>query len=652
MTCNKRPIGLLALAMMLAVPSLLAAASGDPETEYQRLRQKYPDYPIVSLLQKQEVTITPDQDGVPHLFVRETRVEMILSENGTDLSGGKEYFSGNDEIMKLEAFSLIPDKKKYRKLAVTDFKKTSEFDDALFFDDSYCYQFNYPAAARGVKRYLYSETELKNPYYPIVWMFAGSIPVEHAELTVTMPESVKINFRQFGLDTTAINFEKKRDGKLVVYRWTGSQSKVYDKDVLAPGIRYFKPHVILHIASADGPAGTKNYMGSLDDLTGWLDSKSGQVNQTIAPEIQTLADSITRDLADPMAKVRAIYKWVQNNIKYIAIEDGEHGWVPREAALVLQRRYGDCKDKSSLLTALLTASGEKASLVTVGTRELPYKYSEFPSISCANHMVGAWWHNGKPYILDGTSRNNKLEDVPASIQGKECVLRDENGRYLIYKIPVAPASANLQRDSIALLVSGNLLTGKGNSTLTGEIKTIRIYQLERKPKDKQQLLWSKAIYSASDKLALTELSVSDLTELNSPLQTQFGFELPDYLVRQGNQIFVNMNIERDLGLLKVEPDRVLPIEVEYAMEHVIVCRLQLPDNTRVSYLPEPVAFDHPQFGFSHRYELIGREVVFTSHVHIDTLLIEGADIGELRKMVEGLKKAYRQTVALTEEQPD
>ncbi len=649
MKSTKTNFSFATILLLAFLPFFAIAGNDDPEKEFKLLKKKYPDYPIVSLLHKLEVTILPDKNGVPVMHIKEVSVEMIMSENGTDLSASKEYFNNQTIVKKLKAYSLVPVENKYKKIPVSDFKKSSEFDDYLFYDDTYCYSFNFPAVAKGVKRYTYCETEVTNPYYPLSYFFAGYMPCDRAELTIVAPESIQLNFKLFGLDTNTVEHWRSQKGKLITYEWTSSQPKVSDKDVLAPGFRYFRPHLIMHIASSVSATDTTHYMGSLEDLYHWLDEKSGHVNQTITPEIISLADSITQGISDTTEKVRAIYKWVQNNIKYIAIEDGEHGWVPREANLVLQRRYGDCKDKSSLLTTLLRAIGEKASLVHVGTRELPYKYSEFPSIACSNHMVTAWWKNGKPRILDGTSRNNKLEDVPATIQGKECILQNEKGEYQLYQIPIAPASANMQIDTIHLAIQNNLLTGEGKSSFKGEIKTIRINQLEGKTYEKQQQFWPNAMYSASDKLFVTKLNVSDLGELKTPLRTRFEFNLPDYLIRQGNKVYVNLNIERDLAQLKIDTDRVLPIEVGFQQEHKVVCKLKIPDNLAVSYLPDSISFNNPLFGFYQYYELKGRDVILTSHVYLKTLLIEGKDITDFRKMVELIKKAYRQTIVLSEE---
>lgn len=643
----KKFIGIFGLVLLVGFQARAGNKLPVPENEFNAIKSLYPEDPIITLIQKKEVEIVPDENGIPVMHIKETRIDMILSESGANISEGKEYFNSKDVVKKFEAYSLVPDGSKYKKFAVTNPKKSTEFDDHLYYDDSYCYSFNFPATAKGVKRCTYSETEVHDPYYPMTFHFAGFIPVDQAELVITMPRDFEINYRLLGGDISSVQESQVKKGLLITYRWISHQPKVKERDFMAPGYRYFRPHLIAQIASYSNKGNVTRYIGNQKELYQWLFKKIEGLNDTISPEIRQITDSVTTGIYDPAEKIRAIYKWVQNNIKYIAIEDGENGFVPREASIVLKRRFGDCKDKTSLLTAMIRAVGERADFASVGTRELPYKFSEFPTVSCANHMVAVWWNNDKPVILDGTSRQLKMEDVPAFIQGKECLIESENGHFLIYEIPVAEPFRNTQSDTIELTLNHDLLLGTGFTTATGEIRTNLALQLERKEIKKQIDYWSAAIYSSSDKLQVTKIQTSDLSDINQPLNVRFEFRLPDYLTRQGENTYVNMNVERLFTRLEVKSNRKIPIDVESKWEHQIVYKLRILENMSVSYLPAPTAYSNPKFGFSQKYEKTNCEILLRTRIYMNTLLIEGDDITAFREMLESLKKAYRQSIALT-----
>ena len=621
--------------------------STDPVSEFSALKAKYPDQPFISLMHKKDVLITMDESGIPVMKIKDEQVEMILSESANGYSESKEYFNGKTAIKKFEAYSLVPSDNKYQKVPVTKYDKSTDFDDDYYFDDTWCYSFNFPSTGVGVKMCTYSETEIKDPYNSVQFFFCRGIPVEYSELTVTMPENIRINYQLFGMDTSAVEKVQSRKGKFLTYKWSSHHPKVREKDFMAPGIRYYTPHLILKVASCSTNSGTTRYWGSLDNLYSWMDQKLGSVNKTISPEVRQITDSITGKFSNSTDKVRAIYKWIQNNIKYIAIEDNENGLIPREASLVLKRRYGDCKDKTSLLTTMLRAVGEKASFATVGTRELPYKYSQFPSASCANHMVCVWWNNDKPLILDGTSRHQKLEDVPAFIQGKECIARIGDGNYKLIEIPVAESGSNTQQDTIELSIDGNLLTGRGRSIITGEQKSTVIGHLDKQKIENQLKYWPFVISRASDNLVVNQLKTSETGDADKPFEVDYRFLLPDYLTRLNTEVYINLNIERELNNLDLKPERVLPIEVESTKEHKVFYRLKIPDNMMVQSIPSPLSFNNPLFGYSQVYEQKQGEVILKTNIYLKTLLIEGPNINLFRAMVESLKKAYRQSIVLS-----
>ena len=82
-------------------------------------------------------------------------------------------------------------------------------------------------------------------------------------------------------------------------------------------------------------------------------------------EIRVKADEITRGLETEEDRARALYYWVSQNIRYVSLSFGVGRYQPHSANEVLTNRYGDCKDKTSLLEAMLEAEGLHAQSVLV-----------------------------------------------------------------------------------------------------------------------------------------------------------------------------------------------------------------------------------------------------------------------------------------------
>jgi Domain of Unknown Function with PDB structure (DUF3857)/Transglutaminase-like superfamily len=106
----------------------------------------------------------------------------------------------------------------------------------------------------------------------------------------------------------------------------------------------------------------------------------------VTPEIAALADDITKGVADRRQQAAAIDAWMKKNIRYVAVYLSLGRVVPNDAASVLGNKFGDCKDKATLMSALLAAKGIASETVLMnygGTYTLP----EPPTLVALNHAI-------------------------------------------------------------------------------------------------------------------------------------------------------------------------------------------------------------------------------------------------------------------------
>ncbi len=624
------------------------ASSAQPHADLERFQAKYPGVFFIAESVTNDVTFEIAKTTEPQIGIAEYSSLFVLGDNATILSESKEYFSTRFEVNEIDAYSLVPDQNSYKKQSVKNFTKTRETGNGVFFDDLYAYIFNFPSVVKGTKLVTTSKIVNNDLFYPNIFYFGGYTPVEQARLTLTLPEYVEISYHMFGYDTTAVIFSKTKKGKNIVYNWSGSTVKSYIADDISPSARYFTPHIIINIAGYTYKGKYTKVLGNLTDLYKWDYSKISNVNKTPSPDIKFLTVSITSNLNTDREKVKHIYRWVQQNIKYVAIEDGDNGHVPREAALVLQRRYGDCKDKSSLLTAMICSAGLTSNLAWVGTRALPYKYSDFPAVSNSNHMVAIWWdEQNKPVILDGTTLFHNLGEIPSTIQGKQCIIEKGPDDFQVYDIPLSLPAENITADTVWINLSNGVLNGRGISSFTGEYKANTLARFEGVDSTKYVNLLNTLIPKASNKCKYTEAKVSDLHNLDQPVTVAYNFEIPDYITSNSGSSYINMNIERYLNDVQIKPDRWIPIEIETPTIHRFVCILQIPEKTTVSSLPEISLFKQSGFSFSQEYSRKGDTIILSSEITVDGRIIEGKEIDHFREMLFELNKAYKKSIVLT-----
>jgi transglutaminase-like putative cysteine protease len=106
----------------------------------------------------------------------------------------------------------------------------------------------------------------------------------------------------------------------------------------------------------------------------------------VTPDIAALAEEITTGITDRKAQAAAIDAWMKKNIRYVGVYLSFERIVPNEAATVLQNRFGDCKDKATLMMALLAAKGIAAeqALVDLGRA---YTLTDPPVSGAFNHVI-------------------------------------------------------------------------------------------------------------------------------------------------------------------------------------------------------------------------------------------------------------------------
>jgi transglutaminase-like putative cysteine protease len=117
---------------------------------------------------------------------------------------------------------------------------------------------------------------------------------------------------------------------------------------------------------------------NVKDLYGWYNSVCAGIGNNSEPLKAKVAELISNKKTDP-EKVESIFYWVQDNIRYIAFENGIMGFKPDAAQNVFKNKYGDCKGKANLLKTMLNIAGFDARLTWIGTSDLPYDYT-LPSI--------------------------------------------------------------------------------------------------------------------------------------------------------------------------------------------------------------------------------------------------------------------------------
>ncbi|WP_434361022.1 transglutaminase-like domain-containing protein [Parasalinivibrio latis] len=133
-------------------------------------------------------------------------------------------------------------------------------------------------------------------------------------------------------------------------------------------------------------------------------------------------DAIMSSLIHPkdseQEKIAKILDFVSRDIRYVSLSGAGHAVTPHSIAHTLNVRYGDCKDKSVLLRAMLKEIGINANLVLVSTNRTAEQQLLLPTMAAFNHVVVCFKRSGNDYCLDPTDTETNWQFTPQWIQGK------------------------------------------------------------------------------------------------------------------------------------------------------------------------------------------------------------------------------------------
>ena len=557
-------------------------------------------------------------------------------------------YSSFYELNEIEASSLIQRNGKYEELKVSDFKDKDELDGS-FYDDVKSVNFIFPSLGEGAKtRLRYSQT-IKNPRFLSAHYFGSFHPIENNTLTIVADKNINLRFQEMNMEGVAVQFTEKHTRKYNSYTWQLTQIDEFKYEDRAPDYKGILPHIIPIIVSYEFNGETVKLQEDVADLYRWYYSLVQDINGEAAPkELVQLVDSLTADKKNELEKVRAIYYWTQEHIKYIAFEYALGGFVPREANEVFYKKYGDCKDNSSLLLKMLDIAGIEGNLTWIGTRSIPYTYGEVPTPSVDNHMILHYEFEGASYFLDATGRYNPLELPTSFIQGKEALVAMGKDSFMIKKVPIIDPSKNQFIDVAELELNGNDLKGTSTTELAGYGKIDCFYRLETIETENDLLEFYNAVFQKGNNgFLIDDFKETNKFSYDDNFIVNYDFTIPNYARTLGDEIYVNMNLSKKImSNLRTDKKREVPLEHEFIDTVSYRYALRVPDGYAVDYLPKGISFTNEYFDCDIAYELKEGQIIYTHEFRLNSLIFDL----EAQEIVNGLVKKvegqYKEVVVL------
>jgi len=632
------------LMLLLISASAAAQKNIDPTPENistaQKIRESYPKDDVVLLQSKENVSFGLNRDATK-VTVNNKIDEVLININHRADIRKYEFY---DSESKIETFNL-----KYRNDKSAYFVVKDEFykDRDLFYNDA---RVKYMDIDFPVQGYTYNFALEKNyediKYFTSLY-FTEEYPVLKKEIAVTVPNWLNLELREFNFEGQNIVKSTKQDPKnnSVTYTYTLENVPGYNKEENAPGKSYMYPHLILVAKSFKNKDKQTTLFNSAADLYHWYKSLVDQMKDDPAA-LQEKVKELTANAKNDEEKIKNIYYWVQDNIRYIAFEDGIAGFKPDESDHVFQKRYGDCKGMANLTKQMLKVAGFDARLTWIGTKHISYDYTT-PSLAVDNHMICTLLHNGKKYFLDGTEKFNSFGEYAERIQNKEAMI--ENGdTFIIEKIPTIGATFNKETYTASLSIGDDALKGSCSKSYSGESRSEFLYIYNNLRNDKKNDALEYYLSKNDKNLHVSGIKTSDLNNRDNKLTIDYDIDINNKVSGFDNEIYIDLEYMNEYKNFELK-DRKSDYEFGYKTDYDSAVTLAIPDGYKVSKLPENLLISEKDFDVSVTFEQTAKEIVYKKSFIFKNGVIKSQQTAKWNSVVKNLNSIYNQQIILTKQ---
>lgn len=563
-------------------------------------------------------------------------------------------YSDYNKISAIDAYSLVQTNEGIIKKQVNNFQTRDAVSDDVFYNDVKEKVFLFSNITAGTQTHLAYTEELLEPRFLGSFFFTSYIPSQKTEFSVSVATNIEMGFQLFGMDTSKINFTEKTQANRTVYTWTLDNASKYTDEKSSPNLRYYEPHIVLFIKNRLIEV-TENekkkekkipLSSSVKDLYDWYYPFIKEID-TIKefPELEYFVDELTAKDTNQLAKAKSIFDWISTQVQYIAFEDGERGFRPAHPEKVCKRKYGDCKDMASALLAMLRIEGIEAHFAWLGSRDLPYRYSQTPIPLVDNHMIVVAKINGKNYFLDATGNQETFGMPSYFTQDKEALVAIDSENFEILNVDSAPYPQNVVYDSAKVKIEGAKVTVTGNMILNGFPKTMIVPYLQFQDKEKEVEAFKRLLNPHEPTLQLKKTEILP-SQREKPLQINYEYEIPNHTQALYSEFYINLHLNPIWRNTEIDSLRKTPVNANYKFEKTQVYVLELPRGAVVKFLPQNQKYDSKYFGFSVEYTRSSEQIILKHTVYSNYLILPVSEYEKWNEMVKQLHQAYRQNIVL------
>jgi hypothetical protein len=550
------------------------------------------DAKAVVLLDDTLLTVGPDGKAIE----RSRTVVKILRPQGRDFAIPHVRYSKDEKLQSFHVWSIGPDGHHYA-MKDSEYVEVGEDDPAMVYLDG-VYKIARPPGADpgGIIAWEIVE-QIPSYEHEDIWGVQGEIPEAQENFEVDLPpgwHQRAVWFRHDPVDPAV-----PESGH---FRWQLTNVPAVDLDdvPLAPDGASLAARLSVHFSADEIPEGDALW-AKIGDWYTSLEAPESEGGSDIASAARTAAGD-----GDFMAKLSKVAEFMQTQIRYVGVEIGIGGHQAHPAEQVFQKRYGDCKDKATLMIAMLDAVGIRATWVAVDDRRGAMAPNA-PSVY-GDHMIAAieipqgydnprlqavvTARTGKRYLIfDPTNPYVSIGNMPDYEQGSYGLLLAGKDSQVIAFPVLNPALARTDRTAKFELASDGTLKGDVSVTRSGDAAWLTRARMTLSSEKEQRELVEKSLQQDFSAFTLGAETLDNLKQVDQPLGMQYSVTAPSYAKTAGTLLLVRPRVLGTVAHPLDDKPRRVPISFPGVGTWTDNFDVKIPAGYTVDDVPDPVSVD-------------------------------------------------------------
>jgi hypothetical protein len=508
-------------------------------------------------------------------------VVLVLNEIGFNNIDLSENYDKSNKIKKLNVTTYNTFGGKVKHFVKADFKDRSLLDDSTIFSDDRILYLDYTPTVYPFIIEYECETESVNTAFLHAWT-----PISNLNETVLESKLEIINNPVCPVNVKVQKLEEFKVEKLEAATKTTYSAKniiAIKPEVNSDYSKEF-PMVKMYLSKAS-LEGYELNMNSWSEFGKMYYDYFIKDNSTISEKTKLKLDNIISVNDSKLDKIKKIYKYVQDNTRYVSIQVGVGGWKPMEVSDVEKYGYGDCKALSNFTRSILKAYDIESYYTVIYGGDKRKLDEEIVSMQ-GNHVILSVPNNEKYIFLECTSQTNPFSYLSNFTSNRNALIIKPTGSEIV-KTSEYKTEKNTQetKSKVNVLENGSI---SGNvEIISKNIQYKNVSHLETKS-SKDQIDYYRNHFGHLNNLEVSNLKWTNNKEDFSFTET-FSFKAENYFEKSLNSIVLPLNVLNRYSRIPLKyRNKKFSFEIDYGFIDADEIEIILPQNFSITQLPGKV----------------------------------------------------------------